>query len=513
MRTKLQGTTTTSAHKLLILLQFLWQLQALSLLVKPVIRIPSIGSQCKWSSKQHIALPLQHNKRLSAHVVQKSKEGATDRLIVDRFAEGFLSVNGSLATPLESSEVIITIHGKQYNLTAWANYHPGGSAVLRKYIDKDATAAFEKAAHSRIAYEMLENFEVGPASQLFAENISSNFENGLMLNEHGRRLEWLSSGYPSSSNNATTTEGIAVHRSHPLWRTKLFTKEDPNGIHKILGVYVLLHFFYRVIWKSLLSNDPSAGLGSRCGRGAALLPILLVVPHGLLSLSSLIFHTVPRERVAGKPMIWQEFRAHNIIFGLRSVLCTILAWASYYKSHTPAWRRLAVWGSSLAVLISNYLADEATDRLRANSSESTTATMPYWEGCSDATKRKFKKFYAFSQFMATIACLIVGNPAWPLSVLLAIQLASLLMTLVRKNLITARAYHYAYTASLIVPYIMVARHLKYLKYPLTEGLAYFALGTCLFQLRRKGVNKYALWGPLVAARVTCGDSLLSWDVW
>jgi hypothetical protein len=250
MKTKLQGTTT-SAHNLLILLQFLWQIQALSLLVKPIVRIPSIASKCKWSSKQHIALPLHHNKPLCAHVVKKYKEGATDRLIFDRFSEEFLSVNASSATPLESPEVIITIHGKQYNLTAWANYHPGGSAVLRKYIDKDATAAFEKAAHSRIAYEMLENFEVGPASQLFTANISSNSENGLMLNEHGRRLEWLSSGYPSSSYNATTTEGITVHRSHPLWRTKLFTNEDPKGIHKVLGVYVLLHFFYRVIWKSL----------------------------------------------------------------------------------------------------------------------------------------------------------------------------------------------------------------------------------------------------------------------
>jgi hypothetical protein len=139
--------------------------------------------------------------------------------------------------------------------------------------------------------------------------------------------------------------------------------------------------------------------------------------------------------------------------------------------------------------------------------------MPYWEECSDETKRRFKKFYAFSQFMATIACLMAGNPVWPLSVLLAIQLASLLMTLVRKGLISARAYHYAYTASLCVPYIILARHLSYLKNPVCEALFYFVGGTCLFQLRRKGVSKYLLWGPVIAARVIIGDRLLSWDVW
>jgi hypothetical protein len=450
---------------------------------------------------------------LCANFLKNPKEEATKNLIIDRFSQGFSSINATSAVALGTSEIILTIHGKQYNLTAWANYHPGGSAILRKFSGKDATTAFEKATHSHIAYEMLENFEVGSSSKMIA-NISSSAEDTVELTKNGHSLEFVNSGYPSSSRNnaAPISEALVDHR-RPLWREKLFTKEDPNGIHKFLGLYVLLHFVYRVFWKSLFSNDPSAGLGSRCGKGAAFIPIMFVIPHGLLSLSSLIFHTVPRERVAGKPMIWQEFRAHNIIFGLRSVVCTVLAWASYYKRHTPAWRRLAVWGSSASVLLSNYLADEATNRLRVNSYESTTANMPYWEGCSDATKTRFKKFYAYCQFMATIACLIAGNPVWPLSVLLAIQLASLLMTLVRKGLISARAYHYAYTASLCVPYVMVARHLKYLKHPFSEGLAYFALGTCLFQLRRRGVHKYALWGPLVAARVTFGDTLLSWDVW
>jgi hypothetical protein len=140
MKAKLKGTST-SAHKLLILLQFVWQIQILGLLVKPVLRIPSVATKGTWSSKEHIPPPFHQIKASCLHVVKEYKEGA-DRLVIDRFSEGFVSLNGSSAIPRESPEVIITIHGKQYNLTAWANYHPGGSATLRKFINKDATVAF-----------------------------------------------------------------------------------------------------------------------------------------------------------------------------------------------------------------------------------------------------------------------------------------------------------------------------------------------------------------------------------
>ena len=49
---------------------------------------------------------------------------------------------------------------------------------------------------------------------------------------------------------------------------------------------------------------------------------------------------------------------------------------------------------------------------------------------------------------------LTGNPLWPLCIALPIQLASLLMTLVRKGLLTARGYHLLYTASLCVPFVV-----------------------------------------------------------
>ena len=80
--------------------------------------------------------------------------------------------------------------------------------------------------------------------------------------------------------------------------------------------------------------------------------------------------------------------------------------------------------------------------------------MPYWAGASPATIDRFKFFYAYCQWMATLGCLANGNPLWPLCIALPIQLASLLMTLVRKGLLTARGYHLLYTASLCVPFVV-----------------------------------------------------------
>lgn len=363
---------------------------------------------------------------------------------------------------------IIVIDRVTYNVTAWAKAHPAGEKILLRFHDKDATKAFHAAGHSRKAVEMLKGFAI--------------------------------------TDVALQTAG-AHEDKIPRWRKKLFTKEDPIGLHKYMGIFVLSHFLFR--FPQMWFGDPSCGLGSRLGRGASVLPALCLIPHAVLSLSSLIFHTVPRERIVGMPMIWSEYRIHNIGFGIRSVVTAGLAWSSYYFHHAPAWRRVAVWGSSLSIIAAQVVADLATKKLRVDAKESTTATMPYWPGCSIQTQKRFKSFYAYCQFMATMACLAVGNPAWPLSVLLAIQMASLLMTLVRKGLLSARGYHIGYTTTLIMPWFVGLRSLRHgYDMVFTAGLAWV-----LYQLRRRGVNKYALWVPVVASRILWGDQFYHWDVY
>jgi len=164
----------------------------------------------------------------------------------------------------------------------------GGAAILKRFNGKDATNAFAKIGHSQHAVDLLKTFVA-----------------------HG------------SSNEKLSTRPISG-----AWRKKLFTHEDPRNIHKFCGLFVLLHFAFR--FYQMLLGDVSAGFGSRMGIGPSFRCIACLIPHVILSLSSLIFHSVPKDRVVGSPMIWQEFRAHSIIFAMRSIMGTICAWISVY---------------------------------------------------------------------------------------------------------------------------------------------------------------------------------------
>jgi cytochrome b involved in lipid metabolism len=391
---------------------------------------------------------------------------------------------------------ILTIHGQRYNMTAWANSHPGGVKVLERFHDKDATKAFEAAHHSPEAYAMLKDF-------LVVENENINSQHLLMKEENATTTTTTVAAAAAAFIPVPSSNNLSWPRR---FRKKLFTREDPIGVHKYLGIFCLLNFIGR--FSQMYFGDPAAGLGLR---GHPWFSMACLLPHALLSLSSLIFHTVPQERVVGKPMIWKEYRIHNILFGVRSVLTAFIASMAIKLHNTPTVRTMAVLASGACVLLANWGADQATEKLRANEVESTTATMPYWEGCSLDTQKKFKSFYAYSQFMATLACLACGNPAWPLAVLIAIQLASLLMTLVRKGLLSARGYHYGYTASLVMPYFVGFRTMFYTQ--TWEFPFMLVLGYAMYQLRRRGVSKYALWIPVILGRLLVGDKFINYSAW
>jgi hypothetical protein len=85
------------------------------------------------------------------------------------------------------------------------------------------------------------------------------------------------------------------------------------------------------------------------------------------------------------------------------------------------------------------------------------------------------------------------------------------MTLVRKGLLSAKGYHYLYTASLVAPWFVGLRHVfiaKKFEFPAMVGLGYL-----LFWLRRRGVDKYALWVPVVVLRILIGDDWIAHDIW
>ena len=362
-----------------------------------------------------------------------------------------------------------------------ANAHPGGAEVLRKYNGLDATNAFERVGHSVDAYKLLSTFAI---------------DQKLDSNEHGKQTIQY-------TNRQSFKPPLGV------WKKKLFTREDPQNFHKSCGLFVLLHYLLR--FYQMFFGDMTAGFGSNNGKGPTYGAILCLVPHALLSVSSLIFHSVPKERVVGLPMIWQEFRMHSIIFALRSLVATLASWMSIYFDHDPVIRYVALLISGATVLVAIYYADKATEKLRPSEPESTTATMPYWEGFSVSTQRRFKYFYAYSQFLATMACLAVTNPAYPFAVMLPIQLAAFLMTMVRKGFLTAKGYHTLYTISLVMPFLVVVR-----RYFLTGSLdapKMLVAGWILYRLRCTGINKYFIWVPVILCRICLGDKFIKYDMY
>lgn len=399
-----------------------------------------------------------------------------DRTIGSSTNDRFLAT-ASNVTSIDG-ECIFTIQDHEYNLTDWANAHPGGVEILRRFHGKNATKAFFAAGHSNEAIQMLNSFR-----------ISASTEIGILSDQ-------------SIPNKWSTLS---------RWKSKLVSREDPQWIHKTLGIYALLHFAFRVA-QLMFGKDPAAGFGTNLGKGASILTMACLVPHLLLSCSSLIFDTVPKERVVGKPMIWKENRWHSILFGTRSIVCSALAWLSVKFQHAEPWRTISITGTCLCVLLTMIGADIATQKLSPSQKESSVATLPFWEGCSVQTQQQIKQFYAYTQFTATATCLLVANPAWPFSLLFPIQFASFLLTLCRKGLISAKTWHAGYAASLVLPFFLAIRVMLHLRsVTFISGLLITSMA--LFQLRRLGVNKYLLWTPMMMARLLVGDRFLPFEMW
>jgi hypothetical protein len=82
--------------------------------------------------------------------------------------------------------------------------------------------------------------------------------------------------------------------------TKLFTKEDPVYLHKILGLLALISFYYRYA----LLRVPGGGLGFGVANWTWFDAITIGL-HLALSFSSIIFHVL-RHRILTKPLIIYE---------------------------------------------------------------------------------------------------------------------------------------------------------------------------------------------------------------
>lgn len=234
---------------------------------------------------------------------------------------------------------------------------------------------------------------------------------------------------------------------------KLFTKEDPQFLHKILGLAALVSFFYRYGY----CYNVYGNLGFE---GSALDWATMVV-HTLLSTSSLIFHVL-QARILRKPyIIWEEYRLHAISFTLR---CTAVFILASVVQGIPVPTALVASGTLQitheqfrfalipGVLVWHLIADEISRRYATRNEAGVMQTTVRGNGRLKPKLKLLTRIYAFYQFAAIASHLIPSERSMDLgyNTLIAIQSSAFLMTLYRKGLIPYAMHAVGYTLCLIL---------------------------------------------------------------
>lgn len=347
----------------------------------------------------------------------------------------------------------LSIGGVVCDVTDFLMLHPGGPDVLLQHAGTEAFDTFEEIGHSDFARQMV----------------------------HERAVGLLIDG---DSAGRTGTHGTSII-------SRLFTKEDPLQTHKVLGFFVLGHVLYRM-WAQM-ENIPEGGFTSSWWSLASVWVCMV------LQSSSFQFD-VPRARLLGSPMIWQEWRAHNFVFVLRHVLSFTLCWC-YQRWYPVDPQRQFQFEfildlASIGVLYWQlYTVDVITAWIREDKHTSLTASWPFWDGCPLWLERAIKFYYTIAQFQASTILLFSGpDMCSKFLVIFPFQFASFLMTLVRKGIITTKGFHAGYLWSLFtVLWLIIGPGV-------VDLVTSFFMWFLMYTVRFHGLSKYALWfGPFVAA--------------
>lgn len=279
---------------------------------------------------------------------------------------------------------------------------------------------------------------------------------------------------------------------------RLLTKEDSFHFHKTLGLICLLHYIYRFTeWYGYrgiyLGDTPELVLAT-------------IALHMALSASSFIFR-IPQNRVKAAPMIWPEFRAHSVLFAWRSLLT--MAIMVSVQGPIAEVARIAI---AMGTLIAADVASNHYKRLD-NKLGTTMRGMPPPAGVSQTFMAWLNFYYSFSQVLATLTILYVPDLGSVFWLLLPIQLAAFLMTLVRKSIITAAGWHWWYAVSLLVNYMYGVTCSGVCRMHPLEHAGFWA-SAFVFSAARFGfrANKYALWAVIIAARIVLRQQLQDGDL-
>jgi hypothetical protein len=206
--------------------------------------------------------------------------------------------------------------------------------------------------------------------------------------------------------------------------------------------------------------------------------------HTLLSCSSLVFR-ISGVRNRRGPMVYPEFRAHSIVFALRSIVVMALIMLDL-----KLLRPLAIAATMLAAdkITAHYALEEPKSK--------TMRDMPYPDDLPVVGQKAITYYYNVSQIGATLSLLMRDSVDYAFLILYPIQIAAFLMTCVRKNIITAGAWHALYAIALGLVYAYTISHEGLVGS--TGGGRFSAImaSVCVsrFLLR---INKYAIWAMVI----------------
>jgi len=251
---------------------------------------------------------------------------------------------------------------------------------------------------------------------------------------------------------------------------KLFTKEDPLMLHKVLGLLSVISFIYRYAYVYNVKGN----LGFEGTR----LDWATIALHTALSTSSLIFHVL-KNRILRKPyIIWEEYRLHAISFTLRCTCIFILGF--YGFSRFFLFPGTMVW---------HIIADKISER-HGNLNTKTGKLLTTVRGTDKlpTPMKLLTRAYAFYQFSAIASHIVPCDRTMDMgyNTLIAIQSSAFLMTLFRKSLIPYSVHGLGYTFCLLVSGFHIYR---------VHNSIYFALGVVTVFMTRitYGISKYTLW--------------------
>ena len=140
----------------------------------------------------------------------------------------------------------------------------------------------------------------------------------------------------------------------------------------------------------------------------AMVVLLSLLPHALLSASSLIFR-IPKRRIKEGSRIWPEYRLHSITFAYRSLACMALTWAEarYCLASTTttttngdgdaAFAPFFI-GNAAIVLLTMAAADAGTAAVGKDAASSTINDL--------SAPAPLKFYFSVAQFHATAGCLV-----------------------------------------------------------------------------------------------------------